>query len=84
MPTPSEVREDYFEREGEDDGDIYHGERKDPKADPDCPACHGLGYITDLVPVPFGSGNCVMQTGCECLADDSTEEDKDDDAADEE
>jgi hypothetical protein len=69
MPLATDVSRDYFEREGEDSGDEYRGERLDPNADPDCPYCHGTGYVSDWVPVPFGSGNCEMRTGCECLPD---------------
>lgn len=49
-------------------------ERLDPKADPNCPSCGGRGYVSDWVPVPFGSGNCEMRTGCECLPDEDGEE----------
>ena len=38
-----------------------------PGADPDCIYCHGRGYVSDWVPVPFGHGNCEMRTTCECL-----------------
>lgn len=48
-------------------GEQGNDERKDPGADPDCPYCHGQGYVIDWVPVPFGHGNCQMRTGCECL-----------------
>jgi hypothetical protein len=49
-----------------DQRDEYR-ERLDPNADPDCPYCHGLGYVTDWV--PYGSTNVPMNTGCECLPD---------------
>lgn len=36
---------------------------------PDCPLCHGYGELYDWVPMPFGTGNCRMPTGCDCIAD---------------
>jgi len=34
----------------------------------DCPVCHGDGVVYDWVPIPFGSGNCRMLSGCDdCL-----------------
>jgi hypothetical protein len=70
MSNAQQVRRDYDEREGFDSGDRHVA----PGADPDCPYCHGEGYVVDWVPMPFGSGNCQMRTGCECVADDEEEE----------
>jgi len=36
----------------------------------DCKACHGSGTVRDYVPTPFGSGNCAMDTYCDCAFED--------------
>lgn len=36
-----------------------------PGADPDCPSCHGQGYVTDWV--DYGSTTVPMNTTCECM-----------------
>jgi hypothetical protein len=65
MITPSDVRREYDDREGHDrEGPLMEG------ADPDCPMCHGEGYVTDWVPRPFGPGNVPMMTTCECVEGD--------------
>jgi hypothetical protein len=40
----------------------------------DCPHCHGEGYVYDSVPVPFGSGNCLMPSWCSCVEEQIPEE----------
>lgn len=35
----------------------------------DCTCCHGEGYAYDLVPMPFGPGNCSMPSLCGCVED---------------
>lgn len=40
----------------------------------DCPACGGRGTVYDSVPVPFGVGNCQMETDCECPYEDVDED----------
>ena len=45
--------------------------------DPNCKTCHGTGFVTDWVPMPFGSGNCSMETFCGCVEDQLQDEDAD-------
>lgn len=40
----------------------------------DCLCCYGEGYVYDLVPVPFGSGNCPMPSLCSCVEEQIPEE----------
>ena len=40
------------------------------KAKADCKNCHGSGVVYDSVPMPFGHGNCLMPSDCECCFED--------------
>lgn len=48
-------------------------------ADPKCHYCYGSGYVTDWVPMPFGSGNTAMESICDCVLEQLTEEQAGDD-----